>query len=91
MGQQMTENNNPEPMTEINPENTLNHAMPDHENFYENSENIVEMQTITIHGVKCLSDMIKSFSNENILDASITFMRVLVKWWVGDWIWTWAY
>lgn len=49
MGQQRTEINNSWPMSEINPETTSKHAMRDHENFYENPGNIVEMQTITIH------------------------------------------
>ena len=47
--------------------------------FYENPENVVEKQTITIRHVHCIQDMVEAFSDKNILDANFTlgFRRLL--------------
>ncbi|XP_030593917.1 uncharacterized protein LOC115786048 isoform X2 [Archocentrus centrarchus] len=45
--------------------------------FFENPENIAEKQTIVIRQVHCVMDMVEAFANENILDANISFRRVL--------------
>ncbi|XP_041924294.1 uncharacterized protein LOC121688641 [Alosa sapidissima] len=45
--------------------------------FYENPENVAERQTLTIRSAHCMSDLIKAFSDPNILDANVSFQRVL--------------
>lgn len=46
-------------------------------NFFENPENVAEKQLLTIRSAHCIADMITAFSDPNILDANITFERVL--------------
>ncbi|XP_035987320.1 uncharacterized protein si:ch73-30l9.1 isoform X2 [Fundulus heteroclitus] len=45
--------------------------------FFENPENIAEKQTLVIRQVNCVMDMVEAFADENILDANISFRRVL--------------
>ncbi|XP_034019395.1 uncharacterized protein LOC117504121 [Thalassophryne amazonica] len=45
--------------------------------FFENPDNVAEKQLLTIRSAHCITDMINAFSDPNILDANITFQRVL--------------
>lgn len=53
-------------------------------NFFENPENIAEKQIIVIRQVHCVVDMVEAFADNNILDANISFRRVLEH---GGWKW----
>lgn len=49
----------------------------DSDDFFDNAENIVERHIIIVRKTHIIPDMIAAFSQENILEASLGFRRVL--------------
>lgn len=45
--------------------------------FFDDPDNITEKQIVVIRQVHCVVDMVEPFAKNNILDADISFRRVL--------------
>lgn len=64
-------------LTNLLTDNVVDIMSENSNSFFENPENVAEKQTITNRSAHCMSDLINAFSDPNILDANITFQRVL--------------
>ncbi|XP_065110919.1 carbohydrate sulfotransferase 10 isoform X1 [Paramisgurnus dabryanus] len=65
------------PVTEDPLQPTVSQEPINNYTFFENPRNVTESETIVVRRVHCVHDMIQAFSDKNILNANITFKRVL--------------
>lgn len=65
------------PVTEDLPQATDSQEPTNNETFFENPRNVIESETVVVRRVHCVNDMIQAFSDKNILNANVTFKRLL--------------
>ncbi|KAK9981748.1 hypothetical protein ABG768_001272, partial [Culter alburnus] len=59
------------------PQSTDTQEPTNNDSFFENPRHVTESETVIIHRVHCVNDMIQAFSDKNILHANVTLKRVL--------------